>query len=65
MRKELEKKLAVARSSERAEIVAELQSAMVWARKRRSQLLETMAAPTPSEVNKTFETFRIISLLLA
>ena len=50
MRKELEKKLAVARSSERAEIVAELQSAMVWARKRRSQLLETMATPTPSQV---------------
>ena len=54
MRKELEKKLAVARSSERAEIVAELQSAMVWARKRRSQLLETMAAPTPSEVRFGF-----------
>lgn len=50
MRKELEKKLAVARSSERAEIVAELQSAMVWARKRRAKLLETMAAPTPGEV---------------
>ena len=47
LRRQLEKRLAKARSAERNQIVQDLQQAMAWARSRRAQLAAELDADRP------------------